>query len=64
MIGAGLSKQQIARRLSLSLRTVDSHLYSVYGKTGVSTQVALVNWLAARTRATTPGQHPDSEPKR
>jgi DNA-binding CsgD family transcriptional regulator len=34
----GVPNGKIAKRLGLSIRTVESHLYRVYGKLGVSTR--------------------------
>jgi DNA-binding CsgD family transcriptional regulator len=34
----GVPNGKIAKRLGLSVRTVESHLYRVYGKLGVSTR--------------------------
>jgi DNA-binding CsgD family transcriptional regulator len=34
----GVPNGRIAKRLGLSIRTVESHLYRVYGKLGVSTR--------------------------
>ncbi len=34
----GVANAKIAKRLGLSIRTVESHLYRVYGKLGVSTR--------------------------
>jgi len=51
LVCAGLGNKQIAQRLYLSLRTVENHLASVYGKLGVAnrTEAAL---LAVRTGLT------------
>jgi DNA-binding NarL/FixJ family response regulator len=38
-IGEGLTTRQMARKLGLSERTVESHISSLYGKLGVSTRV-------------------------
>jgi DNA-binding NarL/FixJ family response regulator len=37
----GLSNADIARRLVISVRTVESHLYSAYGKVGVADRAEL-----------------------
>ncbi|HET6988703.1 MAG TPA: helix-turn-helix transcriptional regulator, partial [Kribbella sp.] len=36
LVGAGLAAKQIARRLGLSVLTVNDHLRSTYRKTGVT----------------------------
>jgi DNA-binding CsgD family transcriptional regulator len=43
----GVPNGKIARRLGLSVRTVESHLYRVYGKLGVSTRDKLPPLLGA-----------------
>ena len=41
LAGHGLSNAEIARRLVISVRTVESHLYSAYGKLGVAGRAQL-----------------------
>ena len=48
LIPSGLTSQQIGRRLFISGRTVDSHLASIYVKTGTRSRVQLTNWLIER----------------
>jgi ATP/maltotriose-dependent transcriptional regulator MalT len=45
----GLASREIADRLVVSVRTVDSHLYRVYSKLGVTTRAGLTNALQAET---------------
>ncbi|HEY0937858.1 MAG TPA: LuxR C-terminal-related transcriptional regulator, partial [Trebonia sp.] len=40
-----LTNGQIAQRLVISRRTVDSHVASIYAKLGLSSRAQLVNWL-------------------
>jgi DNA-binding CsgD family transcriptional regulator len=48
LIGEGLSNRDIATRLTLSVRTVESHIYKAMGKTGVSSRDQLAALLPRR----------------
>ena len=48
MVTQGLTNGVIAERLYLSRRTVESHLYRVYPKLGVSSRAQLVSVLGRR----------------
>ncbi len=48
LIGEGLSNRHIATRLTLSVRTVESHIYKAMGKTGVSGRDELAALLPRR----------------
>ena len=52
MVTQGLSNGVIAQRLYLSRRTVESHLYRVYPKLGVSSRAELVSVLSSRSGTT------------
>ena len=46
LIGAGLSNREVAERLTLSLRTVESHIYRAMAKTGTTSRDELAALLA------------------
>ncbi len=48
LAGEGLTSGQIARRLNISVRTVDTHLARVYPKLGISTRVQLAHWAGTQ----------------
>ena len=48
MVTQGLTNGVIAQRLYLSRRTVESHLYRVYPKLGVSSRAQLLSLLGSR----------------
>ena len=50
LAAAGRSNREIADELFLSVRTVESHLSTAYGKVGVASRTALVAELARRAR--------------
>jgi len=53
LIGEGLTSRAVAERLSLSVRTVESHIYRAMAKTGTTTRdelAALINFRRASTR--------------
>ncbi|WP_370652936.1 MULTISPECIES: helix-turn-helix transcriptional regulator [Mycobacterium] len=48
LIGAGLSNRAVAERLTLSVRTVESHIYRAMAKTGTSSRDELAALLPGR----------------
>ena len=44
MVALGLTDAQVAERLVLSARTVNSHLRSIYSKLEVSSRIAAVRY--------------------
>ena len=45
LVADGLSNREIAERLVISKRTVDSHVEHIFGKLGVSSRVQLAVWV-------------------
>ena len=50
LVGQGLSNRDIAERLTLSVRTVDGHIYKAMAKTGTESREELAALLSQRTR--------------
>ncbi len=44
LVSGGLTNRQIAEQLSLSSRTVDAHLRSIFGKIGVGSRSAATRY--------------------
>jgi DNA-binding CsgD family transcriptional regulator len=51
LVVTGMTSRQIASRLGVSKRTVDSHLLHIYAKTGTGSRTRLVLWLMTAGRA-------------
>jgi DNA-binding NarL/FixJ family response regulator len=50
LIADGLSNRAVAQRLTLSVRTVESHIYQAMSKTGTSTRDELAALLGGHSR--------------
>lgn len=48
LLGAGVSAREIAQRLTLSVRTIEGHIYRAMAKTGVATREELAALLSRR----------------
>ena len=46
LLAAGLSNREVAERLTLSVRTVESHIYRAMNKTGTGSREELVKLLS------------------
>jgi DNA-binding CsgD family transcriptional regulator len=45
MVSAGMSNREIADRLSVSVRTVDGHLYRIYAKLDIQSRDQLARLI-------------------
>ncbi|EUA42210.1 bacterial regulatory s, luxR family protein [Mycobacterium xenopi 4042] len=52
MVAAGLSNRQIADRLSVSVRTVDGHLYRIFAKLDIQSREQLARLLGGSRSGT------------
>jgi DNA-binding CsgD family transcriptional regulator len=54
LVGAGLSSRAVAERLTVSVRTVEGHIYQAMKKTGAASRDELIAMLPQRTHAPHP----------
>jgi DNA-binding CsgD family transcriptional regulator len=54
LIGAGVSSRAVAERLTVSVRTVEGHIYQAMKKTGAASRDELIAMLPQRTHAPHP----------
>jgi DNA-binding CsgD family transcriptional regulator len=45
LAAAGLSNRQIAERLSVSVRTVEGHIYRIFAKLGIERREQLIDFV-------------------
>ncbi|MEW2569495.1 LuxR C-terminal-related transcriptional regulator [Streptomyces sp. NPDC047070] len=64
LAASGLSNQDVADRLGVSVRTVENHLHRAYGKLGVTTRADLAQRLDSRLSADGFGNLPAPAPGR
>ena len=51
LVAAGLSNRQIAERLSVSVRTVEGHVYRIFAKLGIERRDQLIHLVRGRSEA-------------
>src|SRR5258708_30185006 len=54
LVAQGLTNEQVAQRLVISPRTVDTHLTSIYSKIGVSSRTAAIRYAIEHHLVTPP----------
>ncbi|HVD02493.1 MAG TPA: LuxR C-terminal-related transcriptional regulator [Candidatus Dormibacteraeota bacterium] len=59
LVASGLSNPQIGRRLSISRRTVDTHVQNIKLKLGLHSRVELARWAAEHAEMSSPSQYAD-----
>lgn len=54
LVADGLTNREVAARLGVAVRTIDSHLEHVRTKLGVGSRAEIAQWVASRSIETTP----------
>lgn len=54
LVAEGLTNAEIADKLVLSIRTVESHLDHIYGRLAISSRVALAAWVTESAQPADP----------
>ena len=62
LVAEGLGNREIAERLFLSKRTVDSHLEHIFTKLGFSSRTQLTNWVLEQRRGLQPAAQYENPP--
>jgi DNA-binding NarL/FixJ family response regulator len=50
LVGQGLTNQQVATRLGVSLKTVQSHVYQILPKLNFNSRAQIILWLSSLSR--------------
>jgi len=62
LVADDLTNKQIAARLFLSQRTVETHITNILNKLGLDSRIQLSHWMSDVTGPTTGGDPPHDRP--